>query len=145
MTAIVIGIGEDAAGDDGVGRRVARRLADSGLEIRESADPSILLPLLEAGRQIVVIDAVVGGEPPGTVLQLAPGTLTNRPGRLSHGLGVAETIALARTLYGDTAIARVAIVGVAIEPPTTGALELSPAVAAAIDEAASLARSLAGA
>jgi hydrogenase maturation protease len=139
--AIIVGIGQLAAGDDGVGLAVARELAARGLPVRESADASILLVLLEAGHRVVLVDAVAGGGPPGTVMQLDPdalvGALVDGPVPLSsHGIGVAEAIALARTLYGDAAVARLAVVGIAIERPATHAVGLSPAVAAAVRAAA---------
>jgi hydrogenase maturation protease len=144
-TAIVVGIGQLAAGDDGVGLVVARELAARGCAVRESADASILLALLEAGHRVVVVDAVAGGGPPGTVMQLDPAALGTGPTPLSsHGLSVAEAIALARTLYGDAAVARLAIVGIAIERPAAHAVGLSPAVGAAVGPAAAFAAALAG-
>jgi hydrogenase maturation protease len=144
MAAVIVGIGQLAAGDDGVGLAVARALAARGLPVRESADASILLVLLEAGHRVVLVDAVAGGGPPGTVMQLDPDALVDGLTPLSsHGIGVAEAIALARTLYGDAAIAQLAIVGIAIERPAAHAVGLSPAVAAAVSAAAVLAAELA--
>jgi hydrogenase maturation protease len=138
--AIIVGIGQLAAGDDGVGLAVARELAVRGFAVRESADASLLLALLPAGHRVVVVDAVAGGGPPGTVMQLDPAALGTGPTPLSsHGLGVAEAIALARTLYGDEAVTRLAIVGIAIERPAAHAIGLSPAIAAAVGPAAELA------
>jgi hydrogenase maturation protease len=142
--AVIVGIGQLAAGDDGVGLVVARELAARGLPVRESADASILLVLLEAGHRIVLVDAVAGGGPPGTVMQLDPEALVDGPVPLSsHGIGVAEAIALARTLYGDAAVDRLAVVGIAIERPAAHAVGLSPAVAAAVGAAATLVAQLA--
>jgi len=142
--ATIVGIGQLAAGDDGVGLAVARELAARGFAVRESADASILLALLEAGHRVVIVDAVVGGGSPGRVMQLDPAGLGTGPTPLSsHGLGVSEAIALARTLYGDAAVARLAIIGIAIERPATHAVGLSPAVAAAVGPAAALAAALA--
>lgn len=139
--AVVVGIGQLAAGDDGVGLLVARVLAARGHEVRESADASILLGLFEAGCRVVLVDAVVGGGPPGTVMRLGPRELAAGVAPLSsHGLGVAETLELARTLYGEPAIA---IVGVAIDRPEHASLAVSPAVAAAIEAAAALVAALA--
>ena len=144
MTAVVVGIGQHAAGDDGVGLVVARALAARGIETRESADASVLLPLLEAGRRVVVVDAVTGGGAPGTVSRLDAGALASGPAPLSsHGIGVAEALALAHTLYGAACVARVEIVGVAIERPAGPVFGLSPAVAAAVEPAAALAEALA--
>jgi hydrogenase maturation protease len=142
--ATIVGIGQLAAGDDGVGLAVARELAARGFGVRESADASILLELLEAGHRVVLVDAVAGGGPPGAVMQLDPGVLGTGPAPLSsHGIGVAQAIALARTLYGDAAVARLAIVGIAIERPATHTVGLTPAVAAAVGPAAALAAELA--
>ncbi|HEY0991485.1 MAG TPA: hydrogenase maturation protease [Kofleriaceae bacterium] len=141
--AIVVGMGQLAAGDDGVGLAVARELAARGVAVRESADASILLSLLEAGHRVVVVDAVAGGGPPGTVIRLALDALGSGPTPLSsHGLSVAEAIALARTLYGPRILAELAIVGIAIDRPTIHAVGLSPAVAAAVGPAAALATEL---
>jgi hydrogenase maturation protease len=141
--AIVVGIGQLAAGDDGVGLAVACELAARGFAVRESADASLLLALLEAGHRVVVVDAVAGGGPPGTVMQLDPAALGTGPTPLSsHGIGVAEAIALARTLYGAAAVARLAIIGIAIERPAAHAVGLSPAVAVAVGLAAALAAEL---
>lgn len=145
MTAVVVGIGQLAAGDDGVGLAVAQTLAARGFETRESADASVVLVLLEAERRIVLVDAVVDGGAPGSVIRLAAGALASGPTPLSsHGIGVAEAIELARTLYGAESVARVDIVGVAIARPTGAGFGLSPAVAAAVEPAAALAASLAG-
>jgi hydrogenase maturation protease len=142
--AIVVGIGQIAAGDDGVGLAVARELAGRGVAVRESADASIVLALLEAGHRVVVVDAVAGGGPPGSVIRIAPDTLGGGPSPLSsHGLGVAEAIALARMLYGSRVVAGLAIVGIAIDRPSTHAVGLSPAVASAVGPAAALVAELA--
>lgn len=143
--AIVVGIGQLAAGDDGVGLAVARALAARGLAVRESADASILLALLADGHRVVVVDAVAGGGPPGAVIRIDPDALAagGAAPLSSHGLGVAEAIAIARTLHGDGVVAGLAIVGVAIGRPAAHAIGLSPAVAAAIGPAAALAAELA--
>jgi len=144
--AVIVGIGQLAAGDDGVGLVVARALAARGHETRESADASILLTLLEDERRVVVVDAVVDGGAPGSVRQLDTGALVSGSAHLSsHGLGVAEALELARTLYGAQVAGDIRIVGIAIDHPTGAMLGLSPAVAAAVEPAAVLAVALAGA
>lgn len=147
MTAeapIIVGLGQATAGDDGVGLEVARVLAARGVDVRACSDASLVLSLLEAGRQVVLVDAVVGGGPAGSVIRLEPHALGVGPQPLSsHGVGVAEALELARILYGEAALARLAIVGIAIDRPRTVSHELSPAVAAAIEPAAALALALA--
>ena len=139
MTAVVVGIGQLAAGDDGVGLHVARVLAARGIEARECSDASLVLALVEAGRRVVIVDAVVAPEP-GRVLLLDPADLASGPFPLSsHGIGIADALALARTLYGGGDIAIVGITIASIE-----GIGLSAAVAAAIEPAAALAAELAG-
>jgi len=146
VTAVIIGIGQLAGGDDGVGIVVARALAARGFETRESADASVVLSLLAGERRVVLVDAVVGGGAPGSVLRLTAEALGSGPRPLSsHGLGVAEALELAATLYGTPIGERVEIVGVAIAPPAGSVVGLSPAVAAAVEPAAALALALAGA
>lgn len=145
MTAsVVLGIGQTMAGDDGVGIAVARSLAGRGLEVRESTDASVLVELLGQGRRVVLVDAVVGGGAPGTVLRLAADALSAGIVPLStHGVGVADALDLARVLYGEQATRAVCIVGVAIEAPRALGAGLSPPVADAVDRAAALAAALA--
>ncbi|HVV85226.1 MAG TPA: hydrogenase maturation protease, partial [Kofleriaceae bacterium] len=151
-SAIVVGIGEAAAGDDAVGLCVARTVAARGHEARAAADASIVVGLLEAGRAVVLVDAVVDAGPPGTIVRLEPAALARGPTPLSsHGLGVAEAIELARAL-ALPALASLAVIGIAIERPARATLPtapdaagtgLSPAIAAAVGPAAALAISLA--
>lgn len=141
--AIIVGLGQDAAGDDGVGPAVAAACAARGLEARACADASLVLGLLEAGRRVIVVDAVVGGGAPGTVLQLSLADVATGPAPLSsHGLGLVEAVMVAKTL-GLPAVAGLVVLGVVIEPPRREAFGLTPAVAAAVEPTASLAAALA--
>ena len=139
MPAIVVGIGQPLAGDDGVGPMVARMVAADGQAAVEAADASVLLPLLASGRRVVIVDAVIADRRPGTVLHLSAPALAGEVAPLSsHGLGLASTLEMARVLYGD---AQVEIVGVVIARPGAGD-GLSPEVAAAVAPAAALVRRL---
>ena len=139
---VVIGLGQPLGGDDSVGLQVARRLAGEGVEARQCTDASALLPLLEAGRSVILVDGVVCEQAPGSVFVLQPAELGQRATALSsHGLGVAEVLALAQTLYG-AAMQRVRIVGIAIEPPGRAAESLSPAVLRALAPACDVVRAL---
>ncbi|HTJ80076.1 MAG TPA: hydrogenase maturation protease, partial [Polyangiaceae bacterium] len=125
------------------GLSIARALGGRGLDVREAADASVVLTLLDDGADIVLVDAVVGGAPVGCVVDLDPRALAEGPRPLSsHGVGVREAIELAAALYGDEVLGRVAIVGVVIERPARAALGLSDAVAAAIEPAAARAEAL---
>ena len=101
--ARVIGIGQDSAGDDGVGLAVVRALRAMGpppdLELLEAADAVALVPLLETERPVVLVDAVVTGSATGRVLDLPAEQLakTGMTPSSTHGLGVGEQVGQIRT------------------------------------------------
>ena len=137
---VVAGIGNELRGDDGVGRAVARRVAGGGLPanvaVRVVDDPLDLLWAWEGCRLAVVVDATCSGTTPGTVrvVDLGSTEVTGASGvHSTHALGVASVLALARAL--GRAPGRVVLVAVegAEFGPGRG---LSPAGAAAVDEAA---------
>lgn len=140
MRAKVIGIGQPAAGDDGVGGAVLdalRRLPlPSGVELSDARDPSAIIDLIEPSTPVVIVDAVLGA-PAGEVLSLGVEELAARASRRvsSHGLSVPEAVALARTLGGEGSVAPLHIVAVTIDRPLGYRRGLSPEVAAAVPRA----------
>jgi hydrogenase maturation protease len=137
---LVLGLGNLDRGDDGVGRIVVRSLrprapADVRL-LEQSGEASALLAELQEADCAWLIDAAQSGAPPGTIhridcaatdVALPSGTVS------SHGFGLAEAIALARTL--DLLPSRCVVYAVEAADFTLGA-EPSPHVAAAVDEVA---------
>jgi hydrogenase maturation protease len=102
---VVIGVGNPLRGDDGAGPAVAARLrgrVPPGVELRVLAGDSAELIEAWAGRRLALIaDAVRSGAAPGTVhrIEAADGELPGlQPGSSTHGLGLAEALALARVL-----------------------------------------------
>ena len=140
MRARVIGLGQAAAGDDGVGLAVLDALRARGVpadvELVQAAEDVALVSLLETCTPVVLVDAVLG-TPVGEVLELSTADLAGRSARAvsTHGLGVPDAVALARTLAPDTVSPSVRVVAVTIERPTGYAQCLSPAVAAAVPRA----------
>jgi hydrogenase maturation protease len=138
----VIGLGQRFGGDDAVGLAVLARLAELGggeeLEQVEVEDATQLIEALLTPRRAVIVDAVLGAGEPGRVHLLSPDALAR--GALSavstHGLDVAQAIALARRLYPDTVSPRIQLVGVEIARAERFQQGLSPALAAAVDRAA---------
>jgi len=137
---VVVGLGQRYGGDDAVGLHVARALAEEGLPAREAADAAALLEILAEGRSVVLVDAVVGGGMPGTVLRLSAEDLGSIRAVSSHGLGVAEVVKIAGRLLG--AAPALEIVGVVVRPPAPGAEGLSEEVARAVPRAATTVRGL---
>jgi len=101
----VIGIGNPDRGDDAAGREVARRLrslAPSGLSIIElEGEATAILAAFEGVDAAFIVDACDSGGLPGKVLRMDAAD-SNLPGvsfgLSSHGFGLHEALALARTL-----------------------------------------------
>lgn len=148
LRAVVVGVGEPAAGDDGVGRVVLGHLRAAGVaadvELRALRDPTELVDLLGGDAPVIVVDAVAGA-PAGEVLELSSDELAARGAAnvSTHGVGVVQAIELARALHGG-AVPAIRIVGVGIERPGRLHAGLSPAVAAAVAGAAGRVRALLG-
>lgn len=102
--ALVIGCGNADRGDDAAGLLVVQRLRALGVEVTEqSGEASALLETWRAAtsRPIVVVDAMVTGSPPGSIVSwdACAAPLPSKSLRCStHALGVAEAVELARAL-----------------------------------------------
>jgi len=102
---LVLCVGNPDRGDDGVGRLVARllrgRLPKDVLVAECDGGAMEVLDLIAGVDSAIVVDAAVSGMPAGTVHRVdcaAGEALPTARVASSHGLGVAEAIALARTL-----------------------------------------------
>jgi hydrogenase maturation protease len=135
----VVGVGQAAAGDDGVGLAVldelGRRCIPEGTALIRLPDPLDLVELLGSEQSVVLVDAVLG-VPAGRVVEIDPEQLSNRAAQpaSSHGLGAARAIELARAL--SPACAALRIVAVTIARPEHYGTGLAPEVAAAVRVAA---------
>lgn len=143
MRVHVIGIGT-AHADDAVGLAVADLLAASVLPedvvvLRCARPLPDLLDALDGADAAVLVDAARTGGAPGSIQRLRPGDLARLRSPSSHGLGVAQALALAVAL--GRAPARVELV--AIEAEQMQSDVLSPAVAASIGAAADAALQIA--
>jgi hydrogenase maturation protease len=144
--AVIVGVGQAFAGDDGAGLAVLELLRGSalpsGVELTEVREPTGLVPLLdEEGMRLVIVDAVLA-LPAGQVLDLDASEVESRglSSVSSHGISVGEALALGRaTNSSGRPGADVRIVAITIARPVRGALGLSAAVAAAVPRAARLA------
>lgn len=139
--SVIIGLGQDAAGDDGAGLAVIRHLRmmdlPDGVEMIEQGDPSALIDYLVGGAgRVIVVDAASGAGPSGRVLEIDPSGLER--GRLvsTHGVGVIEAIEIARALNRSASPPRLSILAITVEHPSRGGFGLSSSVAAAVPIAA---------
>jgi len=100
--ALVIGLGNPLRGDDGLGPAVIAALqpaAGSGLTLVESDGHDLVewLASQEFAR-IVVVDAADLGRTPGSWTRLTPERLAASKGRLTHGMGLRESLELLAAL-----------------------------------------------
>jgi len=133
---LIVGVGNILLGDEGVGVRLIEAMA--GQEIPDSAElfdggtASIdLLDVLANRKKVIIVDAVKGGNEPGTVYRFTPDDIeAGEPNYTSlHQVGLLETLTMAR--YLDCLPQEIIIYG--IEPKDIAwGLELSPEVAAVV-------------
>ena len=132
----VVGLGNAWAGDDAVGLVASerlQRLAPAGVEVITLEAPDWrMFDGLQAGDRLVVIDACRDDSPPGSLQRLDIEALASLPLRhcSSHGMGLADWLAMAGALGEETG--RVSIYAVSVGQTEMGA-PLSPAVAQAVE------------
>jgi hydrogenase maturation protease len=129
---LVVGVGNAWRSDDGAGPAVARRLGDDPRVLAYEGEPVGLIEAWAGADEVLLVDAVSSGAPPGTVhrLDALAAPLPAEPARGStHAFGVQETIELARVL--GRLPPRLLLYGIEGERFTAGG-ELSPAVEDAV-------------
>ena len=140
---LVLGVGQELRGDDGLGPRIVgewvRAHPDSANQASVQVCAAPGLELLEHFANVdavVLVDAVRSGARPGTVHVLNPGQLRafDGTGRNSHGLGLAEILALGQELSGPLLPDPIIILGLEAGPMELGE-PLSPDARAAIPAA----------
>jgi hydrogenase maturation protease len=136
----IIGVGQQWAGDDGVGLAVIRRVRElqGSFDLVEVDEPTRLVDLLTDGVDKVVMVDALHDAPAGRVLMVDSRRGDPRARHLlsTHGVGVMEAIELARIAHPDRVARRIFIVGVTIAQTSRTGEGLSPAVKAAVPEAA---------
>jgi hydrogenase maturation protease len=145
VRTLVVGVGNEDRGDDALGPLAARLLGDMltgdvgggpdgpppDLEVVDwTGDPLGLLDRWDGVDRLVLIDAVVSGAAPGTTRRFGPDAPFARTSEAStHGLGLAEALALGRAL--GRLPERIEVWGIEAVEFTAGA-PLTPAVAEAV-------------
>jgi hydrogenase maturation protease len=139
---LVIGIGNEYAGDDAAGLLVARKLTEkAGGELRileHRGEGASLIEAWKGATSVIVIDAVRSGAEPGKTYRfdVSRARLPAEPFRGStHAFGLYEAVELARSL--DQLPPRLIVYGIEGRDFTAG-VNVSPAVARAIGEVAGL-------
>jgi hydrogenase maturation protease len=136
---LVLGAGNPIMGDDGLGLVALEALAgrwtfDPPVELVDGGTWGMnLLPLVESCRRLLILDAVMAGRPPGSLVVLEDEEVPRYlSAKLSpHEVGLRDVLALAR-LRGTSPESTV-VVGVEVDRVELST-ELSPAVGARVDE-----------
>lgn len=137
---LIIGIGNPDRGDDAAGVLAARHV--HGGRVIEWADCSMLLDLWEDADDVVVIDAMRSGAPPGTIRRFDVWS-EKMPAHAfvsSHAMGVAETVEMARAL--GRLPRRLIVYGIEAADVGTGVAPCPQVCAAAVEVAAAIDREL---
>lgn len=102
---LVIGVGNEYRGDDGVGILIARRLQAQMPEnvdvLIQSGEGTALMESWKGAENVIIVDAVLSGAPPGTVFRLDAGSQplpSNFFHYSTHAFSVAEAVELSRAL-----------------------------------------------
>lgn len=102
---LVIGVGNEYRGDDGVGILIARRLQAQMPEnvdvLIQSGEGAALMEAWKGAENVIIVDAVHSGAPPGTVFRLDAGSQplpSNFFHYSTHAFSVAEAVELSRAL-----------------------------------------------
>lgn len=135
VSRVVVGVGNDLRGDDAAGWETVRRLFPSpALVLHEhGGDAPGLVGLWGPHDDVVVVDAVVSDDPPGTIVEidaLAVPLPADVSWATTHGAGVAEGVELARAL--GQLPASLVLVGISAKRFDLGA-PMSPEVEAAVE------------
>jgi hydrogenase maturation protease len=141
---LILGVGNILCRDDGAGVHAVRYLqqhpeyAAATIEIIDGGTAGLhLVDFMRNRRRIVIIDAVYGDTPAGTVCVLNPNALTGADAGFSlHGDGVRQCLGELR-VRGENP--EIAILGVSAADLRAGAIDPTKQVRAAIPRAARLA------
>jgi hydrogenase maturation protease len=139
MNTLVLGIGNVLLQDEGVGIHALHELQrrfelGDDIEVLDGGTAGVeLLRYLDGRAQVVVIDAIAAGHPPGTVFRVegedVPRSFHRRIS--PHQIGLSDVLATA--LITDGMPAEIVMFGVEPHTMKTG-LELTPVVDASLDK-----------
>lgn len=136
-STLVLGVGNLLMGDEGVGVEVIRRLQQIPLPasvtcLDGGTGSFLLLDPLHRANKVVLVDATVDGQSPGTVQKLHPQFSRDYPPTLTaHDIGLKDLI---DTFYLLGKPAAVVLFAISIAPLQDMQIGLTPALSNRIDD-----------
>lgn len=141
MKTLILGIGNTALTDDGVGCKVAQRLQKrlrgmSSITVKETALSGLsLLDEITGYERLIIIDAIqTRGGKPGAIYKLSPSDFKTGRMAIIHDLGLVSTLELGRKLEMDMP-REVVIFAIESKDMSTFCEKLSPEVEKAVPKA----------
>ena len=141
MKTLILGIGNTALTDDGVGCKVAQRLQKrlrgrSSITVKETALSGLsLLDEITGYERLIIIDAIqTRGGKPGAIYKLSPSDFKTGRMAIIHDLGLVSTLELGRKLEMDMP-REVVIFAIEAKDMATFCEKLSPEVEKAVPKA----------
>jgi hydrogenase maturation protease len=139
MKTLILGLGNELAGDDAIGLLAARALGEELVDravdvVESSASGMALLEILAGYERAIVIDSILSGRnPPGTISELALAEVGRVVAPSLHHAGLPEMTATAERL-GLAFPSQTRVFAVEVVDPYTLGAALSEPVAGALDE-----------
>jgi hydrogenase maturation protease len=146
MKTLILGLGNELAGDDAIGLLAARALREQLSEdeadvVESSASGMALLEILAGYERAIVIDSILSGRnPPGTISELALREVGRVVAPSLHHAGLPEMAAAAERL-GLSFPSQTRVFAVEVADPYTLGAAVSGPVVGALDELVRRARS----
>jgi hydrogenase maturation protease len=133
---LLLALGNDIMGDDGVALAAARTLKEDppdDVDVVETAEAGLgLLDAMSGYQRALLLDSITTGRhPPGTILEFSGEDFDNIVGPSPHYAGLPEVLELARRLNVEFP-GEVRVLAVEIEPPMDFRETLSPRIEQAL-------------
>jgi hydrogenase maturation protease len=135
---LLLALGNDLLGDDGVGPAAARALRErfgDRVDIVESGEAGLaLVEFLEGHPRVLILDAIVSGTaPPGTIREMGPPDFRRVLAPSPHYAGLPEVLALGERL-GIEMPSDLRVLALEVEDPFSIRESWSPSVEAAFPD-----------
>jgi len=136
--SLILGLGNDLLGDDGVGFVIARQAASQvppTCDVVESGEAGLaLLELLADYEQAVILDSIQTGAEPGTIHKLRRDDFAKIVAPSAHYAGLPEVFDLGERI-GVKLPSRLLVIAVEVEDPFSFSETLTPKVENAVPAA----------